>query len=187
MTKGAITREKIISKSAELFLKNGYSNTGLSTILTTCSIPKGSFYFHFKSKNDLGISVADYFSQAYTNWFTTTLNATSDWVSYVEQLTNDIHTRIDNDNFYGCPFSCFGTETAVLSEEIAAVCTDAVTSFGIIFAKAMYRKENLTATELSRGYAVLSMYEGYLVCYRITHNPQVISQMKRSLIEMEMN
>lgn len=187
MTKGAITREKIISKSAELFMKNGYSNTGLSTILTTCSIPKGSFYFHFKSKNDLGISVANYFSLEYDNWFTTTLNTTSDWVSYVEQLTEDIRTRIDSNTFYGCPFSCFGTETAVLSDEIAAVCTKAINSFGITFAKAMYRTENLTDAELSKGYAALSMYEGYLVCYRITHNPQVISQMKRSLIEMEMN
>lgn len=185
MTKGELTKLNIIKTSAELFLQNGYCNTGLSTILESCSIPKGSFYFHFKSKTDLGIAVAKYFGDGYSEWFNSILSRTDTWHSFIDSLINDIKVQINDGTYYGCPFSCFGTETAVISDKISKVCSQSINGFGMIFAKALYRKNLPSRTEISRGYAALSMYEGYLVCYRITHNKAVIDQMGNSLKEME--
>ena len=53
MKKGEESRQRLIECSAELFWKNGYSATGISEILKQTGLPKGSFYFYFKSKDDL--------------------------------------------------------------------------------------------------------------------------------------
>ncbi len=41
----------------ELFYKNGYYNTSIDDILTTLSLSKGAFYYHFQSKEDFFISI----------------------------------------------------------------------------------------------------------------------------------
>ena len=45
-------RENIIQKGQEIFRKNGYHATGVSTILTECGISKGTFYNYFSSKDE---------------------------------------------------------------------------------------------------------------------------------------
>jgi hypothetical protein len=44
-------RESIIRHGALLVHCKGYNNTGLSEILKAAGVPKGSFYFYFKSKD----------------------------------------------------------------------------------------------------------------------------------------
>ncbi|NQU65075.1 MAG: TetR family transcriptional regulator C-terminal domain-containing protein [SAR324 cluster bacterium] len=51
----------IIQCGAKLINENGYSATGLKEILGAAGIPKGSFYHFFKSKDDFGLQVVDFF------------------------------------------------------------------------------------------------------------------------------
>jgi TetR/AcrR family transcriptional regulator, transcriptional repressor for nem operon len=53
----------ILEKASELVRKQGFNNTGIQEILDAVSIPKGSFYYYFKSKEDFGIQLIDYFFQ----------------------------------------------------------------------------------------------------------------------------
>ena len=50
-------RERILRAAMELFRKHGFSNTSLAQVLKSASITKGGFYFHFKSKEELGFAV----------------------------------------------------------------------------------------------------------------------------------
>lgn len=52
-------REAIINTAARLIHEQGYNKVGLKSILDELSIPKGSFYHYFKSKEDLGLSIID--------------------------------------------------------------------------------------------------------------------------------
>jgi TetR/AcrR family transcriptional repressor of nem operon len=56
------TREEIIRKGSELIHAQGYKATGIQQILDAAGIPKGSFYFYFKSKDDFGCAVIDHFT-----------------------------------------------------------------------------------------------------------------------------
>lgn len=62
MYKKTVAQKKmnVIIKSADLFYIKGYKNTSLNDILEVCKIPKGSFYYYFKSKDDLLLHVIDY-------------------------------------------------------------------------------------------------------------------------------
>lgn len=46
-------------------LRKGYTNTGLSEILSSCQVPKGSFYYYFKSKEDFALQIIEHFDQHY--------------------------------------------------------------------------------------------------------------------------
>ena len=184
-TKGEITKERIIAKSAKLFLEHGYSNTGLSEILKAAEIPKGAFYFHFKSKNELGVAVGEYFSDELSTWFARVLDETSDWRSFVEQLAAEIHKKIEDGVYFGCPFSCFGTETAVIDPAISEVCTRGINRIGEIFTMALFRHKRLTKEEIRKGFTALSVYEGFLVYFRISHEEITIDRMKDALLGME--
>jgi len=58
------TRATIIREGARLIHRKGYNATGLSDILTAARVPKGSFYFYFKNKEDFGLAVIDHYAEA---------------------------------------------------------------------------------------------------------------------------
>lgn len=55
-------KQRIIEAGAALIHDRGYYHTGLKDILEAASVPKGSFYYFFKSKEDFGFHVVEYFS-----------------------------------------------------------------------------------------------------------------------------
>jgi len=59
--KRKINKEDIIQSGYDLFYEKGYGVTGISEITERIDIPKGSFYNHFKSKEEFGIAVLDYY------------------------------------------------------------------------------------------------------------------------------
>jgi TetR/AcrR family transcriptional repressor of nem operon len=59
------TRNHIIQVGASLIAQKGFGATGLNAVLTTCGVPKGSFYYYFSSKNDFGLAVIDTFAEEY--------------------------------------------------------------------------------------------------------------------------
>jgi TetR/AcrR family transcriptional repressor of nem operon len=74
MTTRSNTREEIICKGAALIHAQGYYATGIQQILQASGIPKGSFYFYFKSKEDFGREIIDHFTSIISNTFTRYLN-----------------------------------------------------------------------------------------------------------------
>lgn len=51
---GEATRERILSAAAELVLHRGFAGTSLDVLLKKVGITKGAFFYHFKSKAELG-------------------------------------------------------------------------------------------------------------------------------------
>jgi TetR/AcrR family transcriptional regulator, transcriptional repressor for nem operon len=62
MAKDAI-RLSIIKQGARLVHEKGYNHTGLSDIIKAAGVPKGSFYHYFRSKDDFGLAVINYFGE----------------------------------------------------------------------------------------------------------------------------
>ena len=59
------TRQHIIDTAREIILGKGFSAVGLNEILTTASVPKGSFYHYFKSKEQFGAAMLEDFFDGY--------------------------------------------------------------------------------------------------------------------------
>lgn len=59
------TREVLIRCGMELLTEQGFSATGLDAVLKRATVPKGSFYYYFDSKEAFGHAVMD----AYDDYF----------------------------------------------------------------------------------------------------------------------
>src|SRR5262249_52488821 len=62
---GRHTREAILLAAAELMHLKGYQATTLDDVLRESGIGKGNFYYHFKSKEDLGYAILDQIVSAF--------------------------------------------------------------------------------------------------------------------------
>ena len=51
----------ILNSSINLVLRKGFVGVGLQEIVKNCSIPKGSFYYYFESKEAFGCALLDHY------------------------------------------------------------------------------------------------------------------------------
>jgi TetR/AcrR family transcriptional regulator, transcriptional repressor for nem operon len=56
------TKEKLIKAGITAMLEKSYHSVGIKEILDSVGVPKGSFYYYFKSKEEFGIEIIDSFA-----------------------------------------------------------------------------------------------------------------------------
>ncbi len=59
------TRQAIIDAGGDLVHRQGFHRTGLKEILDAAGVPKGSFYFYFRSKEDFGLALIEHCAQGF--------------------------------------------------------------------------------------------------------------------------
>ena len=69
-------RQQIIDTAKNIILGKGFAAVGLNEILTTASVPKGSFYHYFKSKEQFGDAMLGDYFDTYLAQLDITLSAT---------------------------------------------------------------------------------------------------------------
>jgi AcrR family transcriptional regulator len=57
MKKAAATRLNILHKAFELIYARGYQSTSIDDIIATTQVTKGAFYYHFKTKEEMGLAI----------------------------------------------------------------------------------------------------------------------------------
>lgn len=63
------TRDKIIETAIDLFKKKGYANVSIAEIVNTAEVSRGSFYAHYKNKDDLLDSAVIIKENDYLNFY----------------------------------------------------------------------------------------------------------------------
>jgi TetR/AcrR family transcriptional repressor of nem operon len=53
------TKERLLGAGLAMLLEHGYNDLGIQALLAATGIPKGSFYHHFKDKEDFALQVVD--------------------------------------------------------------------------------------------------------------------------------
>jgi TetR/AcrR family transcriptional repressor of nem operon len=114
------THEEIIRKGAELIHAQGFNATGLQQILQAVGIPKGSFYFYFKSKEDFGLEIIDYFNAIISGIFTRYLSDKKiPPVRRLEKLFEYYEAAFQkNGAALGCPIGNLSLELADTNERL---------------------------------------------------------------------
>jgi TetR/AcrR family transcriptional repressor of nem operon len=56
------TKAHILDMGAQIVHQKGFNATGIQEVLNAAAVPKGSFYFYFKSKEEFGLQLIDHFS-----------------------------------------------------------------------------------------------------------------------------
>lgn len=116
------TRERILQVGADIIHRNGYNHTGIQEILSAAHVPKGSFYNYFKSKEDFGLHVIDYFSNYFKKMtkdvFEDTSRTPLERISQVLEMFKEYFKSHDFSN--GCPIGNLSQEMGGLSPTFRA-------------------------------------------------------------------
>ncbi|MCB1051714.1 MAG: TetR family transcriptional regulator C-terminal domain-containing protein [Acidobacteria bacterium] len=57
------TKQDLLEKGLEIFMSKGYNHTGIQEVIEAVGVPKGSFYHHFKSKEEFGVQVLELYAK----------------------------------------------------------------------------------------------------------------------------
>lgn len=57
MVKAASTRLNLLRKAFDLIYQKGYQSTSIDDIIATTQVTKGAFFYHFKSKEEMGLAM----------------------------------------------------------------------------------------------------------------------------------
>ncbi|MEN8258676.1 MAG: TetR/AcrR family transcriptional regulator [Thermodesulfobacteriota bacterium] len=57
--KGEKTRDHILKTTRAILVANGFHNTSISDIIDATGVKKGNLYYHFASKEDIGLAVLE--------------------------------------------------------------------------------------------------------------------------------
>jgi len=113
------TRMAIIWCGTELLTERGFQITGIDEILSIVSVPKGSFYYYFKSKREFGVAVVDNYVQFYAQKMALLFdNSERSPLQRLQDFVDDGKLGMTKYDFKrGCLIGNMGQELAALNEE----------------------------------------------------------------------
>lgn len=116
--KAAATRLNILQKAFELIYKNGYRTTSVDEIIATTQVTKGAFFYHFKSKDEMGLAmINEVMSPGMQEALIGPLSNSEDAITEIYSMMHSL--LMENPFFivkYGCPAVNLMEEMASQSE-----------------------------------------------------------------------
>src|SRR5690606_6150089 len=114
------TRESILTSARRLFYVRGYDRTSLADIAEDAGVPKGNFYYHFKSKDDVLQAVLkardEDVAQMLEQWGETLATPRARIERVIQMLTNDQDQLVR----FGCPVGSLLSELGKGRDELKA-------------------------------------------------------------------
>jgi TetR/AcrR family transcriptional repressor of nem operon len=112
------TKAHILDMGAQIVHQKGFNATGIQEVLNAAAVPKGSFYFYFKSKEEFGLHLIDHFSNFLLSKMDELLNAEN--VAPLNKLRNYFEwflAYFEQNNFTGgCPIGNLAQEMGDLND-----------------------------------------------------------------------
>ncbi len=138
------TKLKILEAGAIIIRHKGFNHTGIQEILKAAGVPKGSFYFHFKNKEDFGLQVIDFFNDFFKNRAYETFNNSS--IPPLERLEMFLRGFIEFfeslDYMMGCPIGNLSQEMGDLSLEFRKKLKESVAGMVDIYSEILTEAKN---------------------------------------------
>lgn len=114
MKKSEATRNSILQNAFALIYSHGYKATSIDEIIATTEVTKGAFYYHFKTKDEMGLAILNElmipnFQRTFIKPFDSEDNPFDiiyDQMNYLLMESDDLKVE------YGCPASNFTQEMA---------------------------------------------------------------------------
>jgi TetR/AcrR family transcriptional repressor of nem operon len=141
--RGGATKEHVLEQAAALIRERGFRSTSIGDILERAGVQKGSFYYYFPSKEDLGHAVLDRWTQDLRGRLLEFLTA-PDGPPPLDRITATLDGFVEeqekNGCRGGCPFGNLAVELADVDEgfrgRLSEAFTNVAKAFGDLIARA---------------------------------------------------
>jgi len=119
------TKERLLTAGLAMLLQHGYNGLGIQSLLVATGIPKGSFYHHFKDKEDFALQVIDRYMQEVHRGLDVCLSDKQrpplDRVRHFFELTRQHYRK---EGYMGCLLGGLGQELSCVSDVFRAKIED---------------------------------------------------------------
>lgn len=167
MSKASTTRMTILEKAFELIYTKGYQTTSIDEIIATTKVTKGAFYYHFKTKDEMGLAIInEIVKPTMEESFIKPLAKGENPITVIYDLINDLLFNVPFlKSEYGCPAGNLTQEMTPWNEEfskaLAALTKKWQETLGQFIEKGKHNgtvRTNVNASQVT--YFVMSSYWG---------------------------
>ena len=110
-------KEQLLERGMAMLLQRGYNDLGLADLLKEADVPKGSFYHHFRSKEDFGVQVVDrYMREVHAGLDRCLGNADVPPLQRVRDFFELSEEKYRTEGYLGCLLGGLGQELSGISE-----------------------------------------------------------------------
>jgi len=111
------TKQGLLDAGIALLLKHGYHDLGLQALLQETGTPKGSFYHHFRDKEDFALQVIDeYMKQVHAGLDACLGDASLPPLARVRKFFEQVQQSYRGEGYLGCLLGGLGQELSGVSE-----------------------------------------------------------------------
>ncbi len=111
-TKGDLTRSKILANASQVFQDKGILATTVTDLLNATGTTKGNLYFHFSSKEDIGLEVLKKAHTAFNSFLDEALTGPSPGAALEHFFTGVLERNLAKGANGGCIFGNTALEAA---------------------------------------------------------------------------
>lgn len=126
-TKGAGNRQRIVNAADDLFYRRGYNQTSFQDISDATGIPRGNFYYYFKTKDEILNAVVNSRIADLTAMLNQCEAASDEPRERLLAFSNMLDIMSDDVIQSGCPIGSLSTELAKDNAELHPVAQQAFT------------------------------------------------------------
>jgi TetR/AcrR family transcriptional repressor of nem operon len=111
------TKQRLLDAGLAMLLKHGYNDLGIQALLEATDIPKGSFYHHFKDKEDFALQVIDqYMREVHAGLDLCLGDETRPPLQRVRRFFEMTQQNYRKEGYMGCLLGGLGQELSGVSE-----------------------------------------------------------------------
>ena len=111
------TKQRLIDAGLRMLLQQGYNSLGIQALLTETKTPKGSFYHHFKDKEDFALKVIDaYIADVHAGLDACLRDETRPPLARERHFFELTQQKYKEDGYMGCLMGGLGQELSGASE-----------------------------------------------------------------------
>ncbi|MFH7002617.1 TetR/AcrR family transcriptional regulator [Flavobacterium bizetiae] len=165
MSKAANTRFTILQKAFELIYSKGYQTTSIDDIIATTKVTKGAFYYHFKTKDEMGVAIIEEILKP--TMVESFIKPIENSLNPVDDLYNMISYLLLEDPFlqvkYGCPVGNLTQEMTPWNNQFSEVLLELINQWKQTIEKVIRnaQQSGLIKKEVNGEQVAFFMMSGY--------------------------
>ena len=111
------TKKRLIDEGLKLFLEEGYNSLGIQALLVAAGVPKGSFYHHFRDKEDFALQAVDaYVSSVHSVLDACVADHSLAPLDRIRSFFGKVERSYDQEGYLGCLMGALGQELSGVSD-----------------------------------------------------------------------
>jgi TetR/AcrR family transcriptional repressor of nem operon len=177
------TKQRLLDAGLPMLLEHSYNDLGIQALLTATGIPKGSFYHHFRDKEDFALQVVDAcIGQVHAGLDTCLQDEERPPLARVRRFFELTQQQYQEEGYMGCLLGGLGQELSGVSETFRRKiegCFSAIAErMAACLDEARQRSEIPTECD-ARGMAdlLVDFWEGAALRSRLRRNPAPLNAM----------